>query len=221
MSITVGIVEDNAELRANWSQVFQTTPGFKCVAVCGSAEDALEGLPALRPDVVLMDINLPGASGIECTMRLKKLLPQTQILMLTVYSDSRRIFEALQAGASGYLLKRTKVPEVLQAIRNVMEGGGPMTGEIARKVIEAFQRPSQTQGDAANLSQREQQVLDLLAEGCADKEIADRLKISAQTVNSHLKHIYEKLHVRSRTEAVMKFSGRASARSPVSAAARP
>jgi DNA-binding NarL/FixJ family response regulator len=128
--------------------------------------------------------------------------------MVTVYNDSRRVFQALQAGASGYLLKRTKVAELLQAVRNVMQGGGPMSGEIARKVIEAFQRPAPAVDTSAVLSQREQEVLEQLAQGYADKEIADRLHISVQTVNSHLKHIYEKLHVRSRTEAVVKFTAR-------------
>lgn len=209
MSIKVAIVEDNDGIRESWTNIIREAGGFQFLCACRSAEEAVKTIPPLRPDVVLMDIHLPGASGIECTARLKQLLPETQILMVTVYNDSRRVFQALQAGASGYLLKRTKVPELLQAIRNVMQGGGPMTGEIARKVIETFQRPAPAPEASAALSQREQEVLEMLSQGYADKEIAARMNISAQTVNSHLKHIYDKLHVRSRTEAVVKFSSRA------------
>jgi DNA-binding NarL/FixJ family response regulator len=209
MKIKVAIVEDNEGIRESWVRSIGGATGFEVVCACPSAEDAVERIPPLRPDVVLMDIHLPGSSGIECTARLKQILPQTQILMVTVYNDSRRVFQALQAGASGYLLKRTKVSELLQAIRNVIQGGGPMSGEIARKVIEAFQRPAPATDTSAVLSQREQDVLEILSQGFSNKEIASRLNISAQTVNSHLKHIYEKLHVRSRTEAVLKFSTRA------------
>jgi len=162
-------------------------------------------MPGLKPDVVLMDISLPGMSGIECVAQLKPLLPHTRILMVTVHSDNDRLFQALQAGASGYLLKRTTPVELVAAIHEVMQGGAPMTGEIARRVIESFCRPAATPRADCNLSRREYEVLELLSQGYLDKEIADRLQISFTTVRSHVAHIFDKLHVRSRVEAATRF----------------
>lgn len=187
--------------------------GFECVGSFRTGEEALQRLPTLQPDVVLMDISLPGMSGIECVSKLKLLLPRTPVLMVTVHSDNERLFQALQAGASGYLLKRTTPAELLGAIQEVLEGGAPMTGEIARRVIESFCRPAAPPLENCTLSARENQVLELLAQGYADKEIADRLQIGFTTVRSHVAHIFEKLHVRSRVEAAMRL-----ARSPAPAA---
>ncbi len=205
MTIKVAIVEDKIGIREHWDQLLRSTPGFECVGVCASAEMALRELPAKAPDVVLMDINLPGTSGIKCTARLRQVLPGVRIVMVTVYGDAQNIFEALQAGASGYLLKRASDAELLQAIAGVMQGGGPMSGEIARRVIESFQRPAAPAGVEAQLTPRESEVLSLTARGFASKEIADQLGISVRTVSLHLQHIYEKLHVRSRTEAAAKY----------------
>ncbi len=202
--IKVAIVEDSAGVRENWARLINAAPGFRCVGLFGSGEAALKALPQLRPDVVLMDINLPGISGIECTARLKTLLPETQILMVTVHGDNERVFAALQAGASGYLLKRTRADELLEAISEVMRGGAPMTGEIARMVIASFRRPAPA-ADAARLTPREEEILVLLTQGYSNKEIADRLSVSFDTVRTHLRHVYEKLHVRSRTEAATKY----------------
>jgi DNA-binding NarL/FixJ family response regulator len=202
--IKVAIVEDSAGVRENWARLINAAPGFKCVGLFASGEAALKALPALRPDVVLMDINLPGMSGIECTARLKAQLPETQILMVTVHGDNERVFAALQAGASGYLLKRTRADELLEAIHEVMRGGAPMTGEIARMVIASFRRPAPAP-DAARLTPREEEILALLTQGYSNKEIADRLSVSFDTVRTHLRHVYEKLHVRSRTEAATKY----------------
>lgn len=205
MMIRVAIVEDNAPVRENWVRLITTASGLRCVGSFGTGDEALEKLPALLLDVVLMDINMPGLSGIECAARLKSRLPNVQILMVTVYGDSERVFQALQAGASGYLLKRTQPEEILAAIKDVMTGGAPMSSEIARKVIDTFRRPTAAAMPDASLSDREREVLALVAQGYANKEIADHLAISFDTVRTHLKHIYEKLHVRSRTEAASKF----------------
>jgi DNA-binding NarL/FixJ family response regulator len=209
MPVNIAIVEDNTGLRSTWEQIINAEPGYRCVCSCQTAEAALARLPAVRPQVVLMDIHLPNLSGIECTAQLKQLLPETQILMLTVYADSDKVFQALQAGANGYLLKRTTPQELFEAIRQVLAGGAPMSGEIARKVIESFRAPSRPAAGPA-LSRRERETLDLLAQGYSDKEISERLHVSYETVRSHLKHIYEKLHVRSRTEAALKYLGRSS-----------
>lgn len=203
MPVNIAIVEDNATLRESWRALLQKTPGYHCVCACASAEEALAQVPALRPDVVLMDLNLPGLSGIECTRRLKALLPPTLILVVTAYADNERVFQALQGGANGYLLKRTSAAELLEAINEVTHGGAPMSGEIARRVIESFRRPSAEA--AVELSPREQEILQLLAQGYANKEIADRLQLSFDTVRTRLKRIYEKLHVRSRAGAAAKF----------------
>jgi DNA-binding NarL/FixJ family response regulator len=204
MPISVSIVEDNEKLRGTLARVLNRAEGFRCVSQYPSAEDALKELPAAKPDVVLMDINLPGINGVECVRQLKKLLPTLQIIMLTVYEDTENIFDALAAGASGYLLKRTTGSELIEAIHDVQRGGSPMTAHIARKVVQSFQKNAPSQ-PAENLSEREQQVLDLLSQGLMYKEIADKLQISYETVHTYICRIYEKLRVRTRTEAVAKF----------------
>jgi len=206
--ITVAIVEDDAGIRRSLEWLVKSSSEFSCVASCQSAEEALRMLPKAAPQVVLMDINLPNRSGIECTAALKELLPAVQVVMITVYGDAEKVFNALRAGASGYILKRTPPERILQAIREVHAGGVPMSSEIARKVLGAFREPGPTPAEEQNLSRREQEVLELLSQGCANKEIADKLSISIETVTWHLRHIYSKLHVRSRTQAALKFLGR-------------
>jgi len=203
--IKVGIVEDNPGIRENWAKLINAQPGLACVCVCASGEAALTRLPDARPDVVLMDINLPGMSGIECTARLKQKLPATQILIVTVYTDNEHLFEALKAGASGYLLKCTDREELTRSIVEVMAGGAPMNGRIARRVLEAFRQPEPGPGDGTQLSAREQEILDWVARGLVPKEIAVRLGMTYETVRTHLRHIYDKLHVHSRSEAVAKY----------------
>jgi len=210
--IKVAIVEDNSGTREQWSLLLKNSPGFRLVFACGDAETALRELPLRQPDVVLMDINLPGMSGIECTARLYLSQFKARILMVTVYNDGDRIFKALEAGASGYLLKRSSGEQLLHAITDVMEGGAPMSGEIARRVILSFQRPTPSVESEVELTDREKEVLDWVSKGFSSKEIADRLDISARTVSLHLQHIYSKLHVRSRTEAAAKYLGSAHTR---------
>ena len=205
MSISVSIVEDNEKLRGTLARVLDRAEGFRCVSHYPNAEDAVKDLPQVRPDVVLMDINLPGMNGVQCVQQLKKLMPQIQIIMLTVYEDTENIFSALQAGANGYLLKRTTSKELLEAITEVHRGGSPMTMHIARKVVQSLQQTAATAQPAENLSEREQQVLDLLSQGLMYKEIAEKLGISYETVHTYIRRIYEKLQVRTRTEAVAKF----------------
>jgi len=215
MSISVSIVEDQAGLRATLAKVIGRAEGFRFASDHASAEAALAELPAVKPDVVLMDINLPGMNGVECVRQLKIKLPQTQVMMLTVYEDTENIFNALAAGANGYMLKRTPTKELLAAIQEVQRGGSPMTTHIARLVVQSFQKsaaapaagqPASTaSNELAELSEREQQVLDLLAQGLIYKEIADKLGISYETVHTYIRRIYEKLQVRTRTEAVAKF----------------
>jgi DNA-binding NarL/FixJ family response regulator len=202
---TVAIVEDNAVMRKTFRQWIDAVPGFQCVFDCGSAEVALAEIPKFKPDVVLMDVHLPGESGIVCTARLKEVLPSVQIIIVTVYRNHELIIQALQAGACGYLLKRSSPEELVKAISEVLSGGAPMTGEIARMLVEAFQKKPATSAPGDGLTQREAEILALLSEGLSNKEIADRGKISYDTVRAHLRHIYEKLHVRGRTEAVKKF----------------
>lgn len=203
--ITVAIVEDDAGVRRSLEWLLKSSPEFSCVSACDSAEEALRVLPQSAPQVVLMDINLPNRSGIECTARLKELLPPVQVVMITVYDDAEKVFNALRAGASGYILKRAAPERILQAIREVHAGGVPMSSEIARKVLGAFREPTQTSAEEQSLSRREQEVLELLAQGCSNKDIADKLSISIETVTWHLRHIYSKLHVRSRTQAALRF----------------
>ena len=206
MPITVSIVEDQEPLRNTLSRVLNRAEGFKCISTYGSAEEALEGLPKDAPEVVLQDINLPGMNGVECTRKLKEIAPKIQVIMLTVYEDTENIFNALAAGASGYLLKRTSSAELLESIREVHRGGSPMTAHIARKVVQSFQREKSAAAAATeDLSPREREVLDCLSQGFLYKEIAEKLGISYETVHTYIRRIYEKLQVRTRTEAVAKF----------------
>lgn len=207
MPTTVSIVEDNEQLRATLTRLIGRAEGFQCLGDYGSAEEALQAIPQNPPNVVLMDINLPGMNGVECVRQLKQLTPSTQVVMLTAYEDTENIFNSLAAGASGYLLKRSKSAEILEAIRDVQNGGSPMTTHIARKVVQSFQgstRAPATAEPAEELSPREQEVLDLLSQGFMYKEISDKLGISFETVRTYIRRIYEKLHVRTRTEAVAK-----------------
>jgi DNA-binding NarL/FixJ family response regulator len=203
----VAIVEDNATLRQYLADFISGTPGHRCVCACASAEEALDQIPAARPNVVLMDIHLPGESGIACTAQLRQRLPNLQVIMLTVYKDIKVIFQALKAGACGYVLKRSDEQEILDAIAEVRSGGAPMTSEIARMVVRSFMETGKgpDPDGTDQLSSRETEILALLAEGFANKEIASRLGISSATVRTHLMHIYEKLHVRCRTEAAAKY----------------
>jgi len=205
MPITVSIVEDSDKLRETLVRVLNRADGFSCVSHYANAEDALKDLPQAKPDVVLMDINLPGMNGVECVRQLKKIAPEIQVMMLTVYEDTENIFDALAAGASGYMLKRTAGKELLEAIEEVKRGGSPMTTHIARKVVQSFQRSAAAEAQTESLSEREQQVLDLLSRGLIYKEIAEKLGISYETVHTYIRRIYEKLQVRTRTEAVAKF----------------
>jgi DNA-binding NarL/FixJ family response regulator len=205
MPITVSIVEDQDELRNTLARVLGRADGFQCVSQFANAEDALKSLPQERPEVVLMDINLPGMNGVECARQLKQLIPGTQIIMLTVYEDTDNIFNALAAGATGYMLKRTPRAQLLDAIRDVRKGGSPMSAHIARKVVQSFTKSASAPSPTENLSEREQQVLDCLAQGYLYKEIAEKLGISYETVHTYIRRIYEKLQVRTRTEAVAKF----------------
>ncbi|MGH8024151.1 MAG: response regulator [Limisphaerales bacterium] len=201
----IAIVEDNRVIRESLMEFAQADPEFKCVCACASGEEALKILPRHEPEIVLMDIQLPNMSGIDCLAQLKRLLPAAQIIMVTVYEDTDRIFKALRTGACGYLLKRCTPEELLAAIREVRQGGAPMSREIARKVIFSFQEPLTTAAEVEDLSPREREILELLAEGFPNKEIAGRMGVTDGTVRWHLRHVYHKLHVRSRTEAALKF----------------
>ncbi len=205
MPIKVSIVEDDDGIRESLAVIVAGSEGFRCVSKHRSAEDALRELPAAKPDVVLMDINLPKMSGISCVRKLKELLPSAQTLMLTVYEDNDSIFDSLAAGASGYLLKRTPPAKLLEAIDEVHKGGSPMTTSIARRVVQSFHKMGRSEREEENLTPREEEILSYLSKGYRYKEIADQLFISVETVRSHLHRVYEKLHVRSRTEAVVKF----------------
>lgn len=205
MPIKVSIIEDDEWIRENLASQIRENSDFSFTASYRNGEEALERIPAAIPDVVLMDINLPRMSGIECVRKLKSLLPSTHVLMLTVYEDSDKIFDSLLAGASGYLLKRTPQSEILDAIRDVSNGNSPMTGHIARKVVQYFNQRGSSQQEIEKLSRREREVLDRLAQGMPYKEIADVLAVSIDTVRMHIKGIYSKLHVHSRGEAVAKY----------------
>lgn len=207
MSIAVSIVEDDPQVRSSLAKLIDISPGYRCVSKHASAEEALAELPKVKPDVALMDINLPGLNGVECVRRLKPQRPKTQIIMLTVYQNTEHIFNALAAGATGYMLKQTPPAELLAAIKEVHGGGSPMSSHIARKIVQSFQKPAAVMAEAQSLSPREAEVLNLLAKGFLYKEIADQMKVSYATVHTHIRHIYEKLHVRSRTEAVAKHLG--------------
>jgi DNA-binding NarL/FixJ family response regulator len=203
--IKVSIIDDEVDLRENIAGYIDAAKGFRCLSMHGSAKEALANLPREKPDVVLMDINLGGMNGIECVRHLKPQMPATQVVMLTVFEDTEKIFSALAAGASGYLLKRLAPAKLLEAIREVHEGGSPMSAPIARKVVQSLQ-PVLSRGDeTTSLSPREREVLEGLAEGQAYKQIADKLGVSIHTVRNYIRRIYEKLHVCSRTEAVAKY----------------
>jgi DNA-binding NarL/FixJ family response regulator len=205
MPIRVSIVEDNRGTRESLAELLSRSPALQCVGAHPDGEQALERIPVEQPDVVLMDINLPGMSGIECVGRLKERLPKLQVLMLTTYEESDLIFDSLRKGASGYLLKNMPAAEVLQAVEQVHAGGAPMSMQVARKVVSHFQQIKQPASEVEKLTKREQEILALLAQGYLYKEIADQLAISTNTVRAHLHTIYEKLHVQSRTQAVVKF----------------
>ena len=209
MSIRVSIVEDDSAIREGWAGVINRTPDFLCIAEYGTAEQALEGMPANPPDVALMDINLPGLSGIDCVLALKQRLPEVDFVMLTMFDDRDRIFDALRAGAVGYLLKRTTPAALITAIQEVKAGGSPMSPEVARQVTQFF-REAQPDAKTANpelemLGEREGQILKMLATGRHYKEIADQLETSIDTVRTDIRRIYRKLQVSSRTEAVVEF----------------
>ncbi|MEI6516686.1 MAG: response regulator transcription factor [bacterium] len=203
--IRVGIVEDSAGVRRTLQAMLDDTPGFTCICACGSGEEALKVIPKDPPDVVLMDLHLPNLSGIETTERLKQMLPRLNIIMITVYADTDSVFKALRAGAIGYLLKRSSPEEILNAITDVSKGGAPMTSEIARKVVAAFQEPTAAKTEEEGISRREREILEALCQGDSNQNIAAKLSLSIETVRWHLKKIYEKLHVNSRTEAMAKF----------------
>jgi DNA-binding NarL/FixJ family response regulator len=208
MPIEVAIVEDDPGLRESLVALVRRAPRLQCVADYGTGEAALAGLPAVRPDVVLVDINLPGMSGIELAAKLKGKLPKLQVMMITMYEDCDQIFASLQAGATSYLLKRSQPAEILQAIEELNAGGSPMSPEIARKVVSFFHRATASQSEVGQMTKRENEILSQLAKGYMYKEIADNMGISIETVRTHLQNIYGKLHVHSRTEAVVKFLNR-------------
>ncbi len=204
--ICVSIVEDEAWLRENLACEINRSPSLRCVGAYRTAEEALEAIPAKHPDVVIVDINLPGVDGVECVRRLKAELPQIQFLMLTVYEEEDKIFNSLRAGASGYLLKRSNTPELLEAIQQVLSGGAPLSCSIARKVVHYFNQASSAP-EMARLSPREREVLEWLARGQSYKEIAERLSLAVETIRMNVKHIYSKLHVHSRGEATALLHG--------------
>jgi len=203
--ITVSIVEDHAGTRQSLENLLAEAPGFQLLRAYGSAEEAIRGMTAARPDVALVDINLPGMSGIDCVRKLKGLFPALKFLMLTTYEESQLIFNSLRAGASGYLLKKMAAAELIPAIEQVHAGGAPMSMQVARKVVDHFHQIQQTASEMEMLTPREQQTLALLAKGFLYKEIGDQLGVTVNTVKRHLHAIYEKLHVQSRTEATAKY----------------
>jgi DNA-binding NarL/FixJ family response regulator len=207
MRIKVAIVEDNRGTRESLTELVGRAPSLRCVGAHPNGEEALRNIPLEQPEVVLMDINLPGMSGIECVARLKERLPKTQVLMLTTYEEADLIFDSLRNGASGYLLKNMPPAELIQAVEQVHSGGAPMSMQIARKVVNHFQQIQRPASEIERLTKREHEILSLLAKGYLYKEIADQLGISLSTVRAHLHTIYEKLHVQSRTQAVVKFLG--------------
>jgi len=202
-TIRIAMVEDDATVREGLKMLLQGSPGFACVAAYANGEDALANLPEVKPDVVLMDIDLPGINGIECIITLKAMNLPVQFIMLTVMEDSDAIFNSLSAGASGYLMKHTPPSKLLEAIEEVHRGGSPMSSEIARKVVESFQSFVVGTNIAYGLTKREEEILSYLAKGYLYKEIADLTNISLDTVRSHIRHIYEKLQVKTRTQAIL------------------
>ena len=205
MPIKVCIVEDDAGLQESIASFIGDTPGFECLGAFSSGEEALKKIPSMAPSVVLMDINLPGMNGIQCVKKLKEKMPEVQTMILTVYESSDQIFEALAAGASGYLLKSTPPEKLLEAIEDLQEGGSPMSSHIARKVVQAFQPATRNVPLIEYLAPREQEVLNLLSKGFAYKQIAAELNLSMGTIRTYIRRIYEKLHVNCRTDAVVKY----------------
>ena len=203
--ISVALVEDQEDLCRSWVQIIESFGRFECICTCASGEEGVRVIPNARPDVILMDLRLPRMSGIECTSRLKRMLPSTPIVILTALDDDELIFRALEAGADGYLLKRSRPADLRTALLDVLEGGAPMSSAIARRVVRSFRRPPANPSNEAHLSTREIEVLSLLSRGLSNKEIADEMRLSFETVRSYLKTIYEKLHVRCRTEAVIRY----------------
>lgn len=206
-AIRVCVVEDHAGLRQSLEGLLNGTAGYACAGCFANAEAALAGIPPLRPEVVLMDLHLPRRSGVECTQGLKARLPRTQVLMLTIEEDANQVYAALEAGASGYLLKRMSPGRLLEAIREVQQGGAPMSPQVARLVVQSFRERARHRQEQANLTPREREVLEWLTQGARTREIARQLGVSQETVHTHLGHIYEKLHVRSRAGAVAKYLG--------------
>jgi len=207
MSIAISLVEDHAGVRKSLAALLNNVPGFHCLEPFRTGEEAVKTIPLQRPDVALVDINLPSMSGIECVEKLKRALPELQILMLTMYEQTDLIFNSLRAGASGYLLKSAPAAELILAIQQVHAGGSPMTMQIARKVVQHFRETKAQRVGVGQLTQREQQILELLVQGCLNKEVADRLNITLAAVRGHLHVIYGKLRVQSRTQAVVRFLG--------------
>ena len=205
MAINVCIVEDSATFRNTLADFINSTPDVKCTFACETGTEAIEQIPKQTVDVVLMDIQLPDISGIECTFRLKSMMPDVQVMIFTVHEDSEQIFRALELGASGYLLKRTPPDAIVAAIRDLHQGGAPMSSEIARKVVQYFNRKNTRKPELEGLSPRQEEILRLLAQGYVAKEIAEKVNVSVATVRSYLKLIYQKLHVHTRTEAVIKY----------------
>ena len=203
--VKVALVEDQTKARENWTRLINSFPDFDCVCSCVSAEEALVNIPIKMPDVVLMDIFLPRISGIECTARLKVLMPDVQIVMLTAMDNQELLFMALEAGADGYLLKRTKPSDLRQALLDVLGGGVPMTSQIARRLIQSFRKTAKSTEESMHLSAREEQVLQLVSKGHSNKLIADKLDMNYETVCTHLKRVFKKLHVNSRTEAAIRY----------------
>lgn len=208
MSITLAIVEDLDEVRDGLKNFISLSPEFKVLNTFKSAEDAIDELPKITPDIVIMDISLPGMNGIECIRLVKPKSPKTQFMMFTVYENDEKVFEALKAGASGYLLKNTGLVQLIESLKELYNGGSPMSANIARKLVDVFRSTEKENQTVESLSQRENEVLQLLAKGLLYKEIADQLRISIATVRQHIHHIYEKLHVQNRTEAINKAFGK-------------
>lgn len=208
MSISLIIVEDLDEVREALNQFISLSPEFKVLSTCKTAEEALFDIPRFSPDIAIMDINLPGINGIDCIREIKNKVPQTQFMMFTVYENDEKVFEALKAGASGYLLKNTGLVQMIEALKELYNGGSPMSANIARKLVKTFQQREEHNEALEVLSGRENEVLQLLSKGLLYKEIADQLSISTNTVRQHIHKIYEKLHVQNRTEAINKAFGK-------------
>lgn len=204
----MAIVEDLDEVREGLKQFISLNPEFKVLDTFKTAEEALHDLPQLQPDIVIMDINLPGMSGIECIRQVKKKIAQTQFMMFTVYENDEKVFEALKAGATGYLLKNTGLLQLIEALQELHNGGSPMSSNIARKLVTIFREEHTDEAPMIALSKRENEILQLLSKGLLYKEIADKLVISVGTVRQHIHKIYEKLHVQNRTEAINKAFGK-------------